>query len=555
MRLLAERLESLGLCALRFDYDGIGDSAGDSNDSDRVSAWLASTARAVALVRSTGVNQVTVVGMRLGALLGAQAAAEGGGVDQLVLWDPCVSGRSFLTEQRAIAAISFGTTGSSDGSVQGPGFLYGSETVRELSELAFSRFQVPLARRALVLIRPDRPAGKRLGASFASSIEWDKAVGQADLFEVEAPHQALPYTTIERIATWVSDGAQTCSVALKLPPVAGVATVDFDTVGQAVTERPIWMGPAGLFGVLTEVAGTEVASMERKCGPVVVFLNVANEHHVGPARLWVELARRWALAGITSVRVDLSGLGDSPRRYPDQLEFFARLPEAFQDLDDITSAVSPDEPKNVVIVGFSSGGYQAIDSALELLPKGIVAVNPSLSFVPPECRAGLPIDPRRKVALPQSAVVPRFRGSNLHSELLLRFPRLRWRLRTLPTRHARIHRLRLVVCNLGWRIRMLSAPSCRSGAWLSKLVDAGVDVLLVCGEHEARPIRAGASRRKLSNLVRSGRLRFECVPELEHGLLIDAQYRTVADLTTEHVVSRFAPRRNSTASSVTAESA
>jgi hypothetical protein len=89
---------------------------------------------------------------------------------------------------------------------------------------------------------------------------------------------------------------------------------------------------------------------------------------------------------------------------------------------------------------------------------------------------------------------------------------------------------------------MLSAPSCRSGAWLSKLVDAGVDVLLVCGEHEARPIR-------------SGRLRFECVPELEHGLLIDAQYRTVADLTTEHVVSRFAPRRNSTASSVTAESA
>ena len=49
--------------------------------------------------------RVGVVGLRLGATLAAAELARGGPVDDLVLWDPCATGRSFLREQIAFAAF------------------------------------------------------------------------------------------------------------------------------------------------------------------------------------------------------------------------------------------------------------------------------------------------------------------------------------------------------------------------------------------------------------------------------------------------------------------
>ncbi len=46
--------------------------------------------------------------------------------------------------------------------------------------------------------------------------------------------------------------------------------------------------------------------------PWVVLVNVAAEHHIGPGRRWVEWARRWAALGYRVVRIDQSGVGDSP---------------------------------------------------------------------------------------------------------------------------------------------------------------------------------------------------------------------------------------------------
>ena len=49
--------------------------------------------------------------------------------------------------------------------------------------------------------------------------------------------------------------------------------------------------------------------------PTVIFLNVGLIGHHGPGRLWVELARACAAGGgVRCLRVDLSGIGDSPAR-------------------------------------------------------------------------------------------------------------------------------------------------------------------------------------------------------------------------------------------------
>jgi len=191
--------------------------------------------------------------------------------------------------------------------------------------------------------------------------------------------------------------------------------VGFDGHDREIVERPFFVSPAGLFGIKTEVR-------EAAAGPTALFLSVANEHHIGPARLWVDLARRWAGEGIPSLRFDLSGLGDSPVRHPGQPEFVPHAPEAFADVVDAARAVSPGDPANVILVGLCTSGYQAIDSALDLFPRGVIVINPILSFVPPEFEAGLPLDPNRRVALPKTPAIQAFHHDGPLSPLRRGFP-------------------------------------------------------------------------------------------------------------------------------------
>jgi alpha-beta hydrolase superfamily lysophospholipase len=509
LRRLAERAQQCGLCVLRFDYDGTGDSAGTGTDQGRVEAWLESTCSALAVVRATGASRVALVGMRLGAAVAATAAARDGAVDQLVLWDPCPSGRMFLSEQRALASLWLGVTPTRrDGSVEIPGLVLGAETVRHVEKLRIDDSAGRLADHVLVLTRSGTQDGALHKGLVSTDAEWGEATGQVQLMDAVSPqYQLLPDAMIERIAAWLSCHADGAPLTVSTPPAAGPVTLGATDTGGAVTERPVFLGPLGLFGLVTEPAG-------RPVGPTVVFLSVAKEHHVGPNRLWVDLARRLARGGRRSVRVDLSGLGDSPVR-AGQPEFVSRTPMAFDDVVDVARAVSPDDPANIVLVGLCSAAYQALESALELRPRCVVAINPILSFEPPEVLAGAPLDPRRRIAMPRGALLQALDHHGPLSPLNRRFP------------------------SLAWRLRILVAPGRRSGLWLKELTASGVDLLLVCGEHEAVPILRGASAQTLEALAGTGCFRFELVAGLDHGLLRSDHRDRVSEMLVTHVLERF----------------
>ena len=100
-RILGTRLSRAGFHVLRFDYMGTGDSWGDTEDGS-IGQWTEDTVAAIRELRtSCDVGQVAVVGLRLGATVAALAAAECGGVDQLVAWAPVYEGREYLAALRA----------------------------------------------------------------------------------------------------------------------------------------------------------------------------------------------------------------------------------------------------------------------------------------------------------------------------------------------------------------------------------------------------------------------------------------------------------------------
>ena len=102
----SDRLAARGLPTLVFDWEGTGDSLGSDRDPDRLAAWEASLAAAVAaLRRETGVREIVFVGLRLGATLAARVAAGRDDVAALVALAPVVAGRGWVREQKSLARL------------------------------------------------------------------------------------------------------------------------------------------------------------------------------------------------------------------------------------------------------------------------------------------------------------------------------------------------------------------------------------------------------------------------------------------------------------------
>ena len=100
-RILATRLARAGFHVLRFDYLGTGDSSGDVDDAS-LPQWIDNVVTAVQELRSSREpSEISLVGLRLGAAL-AVLAAECHHVDRLVLWEPVIDGREYVSTQRAL---------------------------------------------------------------------------------------------------------------------------------------------------------------------------------------------------------------------------------------------------------------------------------------------------------------------------------------------------------------------------------------------------------------------------------------------------------------------
>ncbi|MDA8290442.1 MAG: alpha/beta hydrolase [Actinomycetota bacterium] len=500
---LAERLEAAGVSVVRFDYSGTGNSAAAPAEVVAVEEWLGDVRAAADLLREDGVDDVTLVGIRSGALL-AEHAATAARASALVLWDPVESGRRWLREVRLLGATGVsapreGRGGDADG-LEIPGILLGRRLAEELSALALGRARVPDGTSVLVLERLERP----VSAASRSRLEhldatWGRAVDMPRFFDVDTWHPFLSEASIARIEGWVAE--RTSRVPGRGPApgarrgeqsVGGEARAE---VGPGVRERAVRIGPSRMFGVLTEPSASRGDS-----GLRVLFVNTGLDRHIGPSRLWVDLARRWAADGSVVLRVDVSGTGDSPAR-PSQRREVTYSAWAVDDVVEAATFLAPEDPGSVVLVGTCSGAYHAIEAGVALRSRAVWAVNPA---VPPSTRfPGAPATGSR--ADVASTVRRATRRANPFFEHLAESRR------AVELAHS-------LVPGPLWSLLDRLGLYAHAASAFRPLLDTGASLYVRCGKEESQRFLA-YGRSAVRRLERTGRLTFEVDELLDHTLL------------------------------------
>lgn len=138
---------------------------------------------------------------------------------------------------------------------------------------------------------------------------------------------------------------------------------------QILRERVLSLAPAsGALAIATEAASGAGSR------PGVIFLNAGVLHRIGPHRLHVTLARQLGTSGFSCLRMDLSGIGDSPP-FPGTMTFrAAAVADTQAAMTGVAAAMGVQE---FILFGLCSGADNAIATAL-VDPRvvGLVLIDP-----------------------------------------------------------------------------------------------------------------------------------------------------------------------------------
>ena len=120
-----------------------------------------------------------------------------------------------------------------------------------------------------------------------------------------------------------------------------------------INESVCHFGPdGGLFGILS----APNSDQQKSDAPIALILNAGIVHRVGPFRLHVDMARQLAAEGFSTMRLDLSGLGDSAQR-TGKVDSASRAELDVKDAMDFLEKQTG--TSKFVIIGLCSGAFHA----------------------------------------------------------------------------------------------------------------------------------------------------------------------------------------------------
>lgn len=420
LRAFAEATAVAGFPTLLFDYAGTGDSEDVDPEADQLELWRNDVIAAVGeLRRRTHVRQVCLLGFRFGALTAAMAALRCDAVAALALVAPVVSGKHYARELRAAwlagsggIALGNGTAGAAAAATVGQaeagameinGYPISAATVAAVAAVDLKTLRIPRIAAMLIIDRGDLPASRAWTEQLVHegiNVRRIMLPGAVEMMRTEPHLAAAPKALIESTCEWLQqlrpsdselDESRGEPLTRYRADIRATTLVSTSTAqATEITEHAVKFGAdLALFGIATEPPSGE----RRRRG--VILLNSGGTHHIGPNRMYVSLARRWARRGYVVLRMDLAGLGDSgtPTDSGD-LDIFPTSA-----LDDIRSSIellrSRWGVRDITVAGLCSGAYYSLRAAAAGLPVSRILMVSPMNFL--RRRRPLPWEVREEV--------------------------------------------------------------------------------------------------------------------------------------------------------------
>ncbi len=557
LRHLADALAQRGIPTFRFDWHGTGDSAGRDEDPRRLDVWRTNLRDSGELLKQKlAVRHISVIGLRFGAALAATtfSARE---IENLVLWAPVVSGRTYVREMTAIDRTSEIPSHSIPGApadLEPAGLVLSEATARDIAQLNLLQSPLPTCR-TLLVARDDLHPDPRLAERFsAEGTAVEQIVGHGFAAMMADPHKGdVPCRTIQDIAQWLSNAMSGSPAREGLPPFESCFTretaVDYQPEGTApsttvrieIRERAVSISATpDLFGILSEPL--DRIDVHR---PTIVLLNAGASYRVGPGRLHVHLGRQLAAEGFRCLRVDANGLGDSiaEEGVPENQTYSATM---FRDVDRTLRFLRENQlGEKFVLVGLCSGAYFAFQSAAALSDPSLiesVLINPLTYF----WKDGMVISEStdRRLVVQQyyfeSALDPRkwlklFSGQT----------KIGWRgaARLLTDRFGLTRgpaSKGCQPCSAGLRAEYSHPLHDDLAADLDQAVSHGRHLAMFFGETDpGYGILLGKAGKKAKQLQRAGRLDVQFIANTDHNFSRRSARRELSELLTAHLRRRY----------------
>jgi len=413
LSLLANRLAHQGVHVMRLAYRGTGDSSLWSDEITTLADWISDIKQAKEeLQRVSGCETVGLLGLRLGANFAVQVARESEDVHSLVLWQPVEDGAGYLAALRGMQAEMldlwhcYVQTQDTAETEELLATRYQRSLLAEIENLQFELEGVQQP--ALVCLadsvrrQPDRQQEettqrydivregmeKRIYTSDPQDWEvlndlevvwWRPSTVQKLVTEIDEIFNRLSQAGWFQHATAEKTTASVAIEKIAIAPQSNFSNFSNFDHGQSLNllddlpsaaildQEEVWdiqetVHQFGQQAKLTGVLTQPPLASRVPDSPVVVMLNAGIVHRVGPFRLHVDMARSLAQCGFTSLRIDLSGLGDSSPR-TGKLTKDERVRCDFEDAADFLHRQGL--ANRFVVLGLCSGAYHAHQIALQ----------------------------------------------------------------------------------------------------------------------------------------------------------------------------------------------
>ncbi|WP_018858138.1 alpha/beta fold hydrolase [Rhizobium sp. 42MFCr.1] len=362
-RILAERFAEIGVASLRFDYPGTVNSLDDTSAERGLSGWSEVIGKAAEELKMlSGTRKLVFIGQGIGASLALMQARSASSLAAIALLAPVLKGRAYLRELSLFSRlIDDGLGIKPELRDSAPGSIAGLRMPRAVADdikaVDLNSIENTALPHVFLAERPGFEADTTFRDRLTSAGCQLRAIPFSgyDMLVSNPLDQELPEALVDELIDWLKSLPQYHDQrplpAKKPSPVASVRS-------EKIRETSVRFGQdERLYGVLCEPA-------EGSIGVTAVILTTAYDHAAGWARSSVALARELAKVGVSSLRFDSAGVGDSPpvaARRKQVLYDEAQIADVGMARDYVDSLGLGER---TLLIGRCSGAYVAFRSVL-----------------------------------------------------------------------------------------------------------------------------------------------------------------------------------------------